>query len=111
MIYHPKIEFRGRSNYDERLVVATFEPDSGEVDSYLNMEPVYIDSYDGSTRTDYGAKYKDVANSVCEDVEKRLATYAVQLDRSCCVLSQARFVVYDKNAVIKHPSRRFVERI
>lgn len=61
MIYHPKIEFRGRSNYDERLVVATFEPDSGEVDSYLNMEPVYIDSYDGSTRTDYGAKYKDVA--------------------------------------------------
>ena len=61
MIYHPKIEFRGRSNYDERLVVATFEPDSGETDSYLSMEPVYTDSYDGSIRTDYGAKYNDVA--------------------------------------------------
>ena len=60
---------------------------------------------------DTASKYKDVANAVCEDVEKRLAAYAVQLDRSCCVLSQARFVVYDKNAVIKHPSRRFVERI
>ena len=61
MIYHPKIEFRGRSNYDERLVVATFESDSGEVDSYLSMDPVYTDNYDGSIRTDYGAKYNDVA--------------------------------------------------
>lgn len=61
MIYHPKIEFRGRSNYDERLIVSTFEPDSGETDSYLSMEPVYNDSYDGSIRTDYGAKYNDVA--------------------------------------------------
>ena len=61
MIYHPKIEFRGRSNYDERLIVSTFEPDSGEADSYLSMEPVYNDSYDGSIRTDYGAKYNDVA--------------------------------------------------
>lgn len=61
MIYHPKIEFRSRSNYDERLVVATFNPDSGETDTYLSMEPVYTDSYDGSMRTDYGAKYNDVA--------------------------------------------------
>lgn len=61
MIYHPKIEFRGRNNYDERLVVSTFNPDSGETDSYLSMESVYTDSYDGSIRTDYGAKYNDVA--------------------------------------------------
>lgn len=61
MIYHPKIEFRNRSNYDERLVVATFNPDSGETDTYLTMEPVYTDNFDGSMRTDYGAKYNDVA--------------------------------------------------
>lgn len=61
MIYHPKVEFRGRSNDDENLIVATFDPDSGEIDSYLSMEPVYTDSYDGTIRTDYGAKYNDVA--------------------------------------------------
>lgn len=61
MIYQPKVEFRNKTNYDERLVVATFNPDSGEIDSYLNMEPVYTDSYDGSLRTDYGAKYSSVA--------------------------------------------------
>lgn len=61
MIYHPKIEFRNRSNYDEKLIVSTFNPDSGETDTYLTMEPVYSDSYDGAIRTDYGAKYIDVA--------------------------------------------------
>lgn len=61
MIYQPKIEFKGRNNYDEQLIVATFNPDSGETDSYLTMEPVYTESYDGSMRTDYGAKYNDVA--------------------------------------------------
>lgn len=61
MIYHPKIEFRNRSNYDEKLIVSTFNPDSGETDTYLAMEPVYSESYDGAMRTDYGAKYTDVA--------------------------------------------------
>ena len=61
MIYHPKIEFRNRSNHDEKLIVSTFNPDSGETDTYLTMEPVYSESYDGAMRTDYGAKYTDVA--------------------------------------------------
>ena len=60
-IYHPKIRFRGQTNYDLELIVGTFDPDNGAVDSYLDMEPVYTDSYDGSIRTDYGAKYNSVA--------------------------------------------------
>lgn len=60
-IYHPKIRFRGQTNYDLELIVGTFDPDNGAVDSYLDMEPVYTDSYDGSIRTDYGAKYSSVA--------------------------------------------------
>lgn len=60
-IYHPKIRFQGRTNYDLELIVSTFAPDNGAVDSYLDMEPVYTDSYDGIMRTDYGAKYKSVA--------------------------------------------------
>ena len=61
MIYHPTTEFRNRSNYAEKLIVSTFNPDSGETDTYLTMEPVYSESYDGAMRTDYGAKYTDVA--------------------------------------------------
>lgn len=60
-IYHPKIRFHGQTNYDLELIVGSFNPDDGESDSYLDMEPVYTDSYDGIMRTDYGAKYKSVA--------------------------------------------------
>ena len=51
-IYHPKIRFRGQTNYDLELIVSTFDPDNGAVDSYLDMEPVYTDSYDGTMRTE-----------------------------------------------------------
>ena len=50
-IYHPKIRFRGQTNYDLELIVGSFNPDDGESDSYLDMEPVYTDSYDGIMRT------------------------------------------------------------
>lgn len=56
------------------------------------------------------SNHRSVANAVCEEIERRLSVYKVQMDRSSCVLNQARFVVYDKNAVIKHPSSCFTER-
>lgn len=68
-IYHPKIRFRGQTNYDLELIVGTFDPDNGAVDSYLDMEPVYTDSYDGTMRTDYGAKYNSVATPSVTFVE------------------------------------------
>jgi hypothetical protein len=68
-IYHPKIRFRNQTNYDLELVVSTFNPDNGAVDSYLDMEPVFTDSYDGTMRTDYGAKYKSVATPSVTFVE------------------------------------------
>lgn len=59
---------------------------------------------------DIVSSHKSVANAVCEEIERRLSVYSVQIDRSSCALSQARFVVFDKNAVIKHPSFCFTER-
>ena len=38
-----------------------FEPDQGEHDTFLGMEPIYTDKYDGSRRLDYGAKFNSVA--------------------------------------------------
>lgn len=59
---------------------------------------------------DYESSHKDVSSAICDDLERRLSVYGVQLDRSSCSLNQARFLTYDKNAIIKHPSSRFVER-
>ena len=58
---------------------------------------------------DTQSNHRAVANAVCDEVERRLSIYQVQIDRASCVLSQARFVVYDRAAVIKHPASCFYE--
>ena len=68
-IYHPRIGFRGKDNYDFEVVTAVFDPSNGENDTYLDMEPVYVDNYDASQRTDYGAKFVQVATPSVTFVE------------------------------------------
>jgi hypothetical protein len=68
-VYHPIIRFKEKTNYDHELSVSHFDADSGEVDSYLTMEPIYTDTFDGELRNDFGAKYTDVARPVVTFVE------------------------------------------
>lgn len=66
--YYPSFSYtspngvRYNSFKDKNLIVVHFESgDSGEVDTFLGMEPVYSDNAYGTRRFDYGARYKDVA--------------------------------------------------
>lgn len=68
-VYHPIIRFKEKTNYDHELSVSHFDADSGELDSYLTMEPIYTDTFDGELRNDFGAKYTDVARPVVTFVE------------------------------------------
>ena len=68
-VYHPIIRFKEKTNYDYELSVAHFDADSGQVDSYLTMEPIYTETFDGALRNDFGAKYTDVARPVVTFVE------------------------------------------
>lgn len=68
-VYHPIIRFKEKTNYDFDLSVAHFDADSGQVDSYLTMEPIYTDTFDGELRNDFGAKYTDVARPVVTFIE------------------------------------------
>lgn len=68
-VYHPIIRFKEKTNYDFELTVAHFDADSGQTDSYLTMEPIYTDMFDGALRNDFGAKYTDVARPVVTFVE------------------------------------------
>ena len=53
---------RYNSYKDKKLIVVHFESgDSGEVDTFLGMEPVYTDNSKGTKRLDYGARYNNVA--------------------------------------------------
>lgn len=68
-VYHPIIRFKEKTNYDFELTVAHFDADSGQTDTYLTMEPIYTENYDGSLRNDFGSKYTDVAQPVVTLVE------------------------------------------
>ena len=53
---------RYNSFLDKNLIVVHFESgDSGEVNTFLDMEPVYQDNAYGTRRFDYGARYSEVA--------------------------------------------------
>lgn len=60
--YYPSFTYMGfNSLKDKKLIVAAFDPDNGEVDTFLGMDCIYTDKYDGSRRIDYGAKFNSVA--------------------------------------------------
>ena len=59
--YYPSFEYLGINSRDKGLIVAHFDADQGESDTFLGMEPIYTDNADGSRRLDYGAKYNNVA--------------------------------------------------
>lgn len=60
--YHSKFKYLGRdSKEDLGWIIAHFDADSGETDSYLSQEQVYTDSYNGHRRILYGTKWNAVA--------------------------------------------------
>ena len=60
--YYPSFSYKGfNSLKDKKLIVIAFDPDQGEMDTFLEMEPIYTDKPDGSRRLDYGARFSSVA--------------------------------------------------
>ena len=60
--YYPSFNYKGLNSLkDKHLIVTHFDADSGEHDSFLGMDTVYTDRFDGTRRLDYGAKYNNVA--------------------------------------------------
>lgn len=60
--YYPSFQYRGLNSLkDKNLIVVAFDPDQGEMDTFLGMEAIYTDKFDGSRRLDYGAKYNNVS--------------------------------------------------
>ena len=61
--YHSSFKFLEKKS-DENFgwIIAHFDPDNGELDSYLSQDQVYTDSYNGSKRTLYGTRWNSVAN-------------------------------------------------
>ena len=60
-VYQRRFGYQNRFNTDFGLQVVSFNPDDGEMDTYLSVESVFTDKFDGTKRFDYGAKYNETA--------------------------------------------------
>ena len=63
--YHTSFKYLNKnSNTDFSMNILSFDPDNGSQDTFLGMDSVFTENYDGTKRYDYSAKYNSVASIV-----------------------------------------------
>jgi hypothetical protein len=76
--YHSGFKYLNQDSKDKGWIIASFDPDSGEMDSYLSQEQIYTDSYKGTKRLLYGTKYDAVATVKITVVKCNGSDFSVQ---------------------------------
>ena len=60
--YHTSFSYNNKKSLEDyNLMIVAFEPDNGFTDSFLSMDNISDDYYDGTKRFDYGSKYNTSA--------------------------------------------------
>lgn len=84
-LYHNSFNYLGKnSQTDFGLIVSHLDGgDSGETETFLQMDPVFTDNYLGTRRIDYGAKYSSVAVFNITLIKQSGGDFSVQEIRDC----------------------------
>ena len=84
-VYHSSFNYLGKnSKSDMGLIVSHLDnSDTGEVETFMSMDPVYTDNYLGSRRIDYGAKYNSVAVFNITVIKQSGGDFSVHEIREC----------------------------
>lgn len=59
--YHNSFSYLNKNSAEQGYIITAFEPDNGFVDTFLGMDQIYEDHYDGTKRFLYGARYNNKA--------------------------------------------------
>lgn len=59
--YHSSFTYLNKNSADQGYIIAAFEPDNGFKDTFLGMDQVYEDYYDGTKKFLYGTRYNTTA--------------------------------------------------
>lgn len=78
--YHSSFGYLGKRSDDQEFgwVISHFDGDSGESDTFLSTDSVFSESYDGTRRTIYGAKYNAVATPQITVIKQDGTNFSVQ---------------------------------
>ena len=59
--YHVSFNYLGKNSAEEGYIIAAFEPDEGFKDTFLGMDQISEDYYDGTKKFLYGTRYNSSA--------------------------------------------------
>lgn len=59
--YHSSFSYLNKNSAKQGYIIAAFEPDNGFKDTFLSMDQVYEDYYDGTKKFLYGTRYNTTA--------------------------------------------------
>ena len=76
--YHNSFSYMGENSRDKGLIVVAFDADNGLTDTYLGMDQVYTDNYDGTKRVVYGTKYNNVTTITISVIKSNGTDFSVE---------------------------------
>ena len=60
--YHDSFTYKNKNSAkDMNLIISSFEPDDGFTETFLSMDPVFEENFDGTRQFSYGARYNSTA--------------------------------------------------
>lgn len=59
--YHSSFDYLGKNSAEQGYIIAAFEPDEGFKDTFLGMDQISEDYYDGTKKFLYGTRYNSTA--------------------------------------------------
>lgn len=82
--YHTSFKYNDKNSAkDYGLLIASFEPDTSFVDSFLSMENISDEYFDGTKRFDYGSKYSTQAEIQITVIKRDGTDMTVNEFRAC----------------------------
>lgn len=81
--YHTSFTYKDKNSFDEGYIIVAFEPDNGFKDTFLSMDNISDEYYDGTKRFDYGSKYNTSSEIQITIIKKDGTDMSVKDFRSC----------------------------
>lgn len=82
--YHTSFSYNGTNSFKNMgLIITSFEPDDEFKDTFLSMDVISDDYYDGTKKYTYGSKYNQQANISITVIKHDGSDFSVNEVRSC----------------------------
>ena len=82
-IYHTSFTYKEKNSLNEGYIIVAFEPDNGFKDTFLSMENISDEYYDGTKRFNYGSKYSSANEIQVTMIKKDGTNISLNEFRSC----------------------------